>query len=217
MVSCVWFSPCLRYFVLFVWIHLNTYQATEVVRKQYFFSVYDFYFMKYQSLISVVDTSTKFEIYQVLPSSVDFNAPGKLWNPLSKTVLSKRKFIWDKGPVNILNNLKFQKQIVHRNCKYSDTASVRVLCHVWGSVLFLLYAYWTWIWFSLLAGPAFWVSCKYLFYTPQTNIYFSRHRLSLYRRRLEHHISHNTPTTRLKLRPGLEIVKFVFTKMCLKR
>ena len=29
------------------------------------------------------------EIYQVLPYSVDFKAPRELWNPLSKTVLSK--------------------------------------------------------------------------------------------------------------------------------
>ena len=28
------------------------------------------------------------EIYQVQPWSVDFKAPGELWNPLSKTVLS---------------------------------------------------------------------------------------------------------------------------------
>ena len=41
------------------------------------------------------------EIYQVLLSSVDFKAPGELWNPLSKKVLSKWSFIWNKGPVNI--------------------------------------------------------------------------------------------------------------------
>ena len=45
--------------------------------------------------------------------TVDFKAPGKLWNPLSKTVLSKCSFIWSKwpimlksvvGPVNIFPN-----------------------------------------------------------------------------------------------------------------
>ena len=41
------------------------------------------------------------EIYQVLPYSVDFKAPGELRNPLSKTVLSKWSFISNKGPVNI--------------------------------------------------------------------------------------------------------------------
>ena len=45
------------------------------------------------------------EIYQVLPYSVDFKTPGELWNPLSKTVLSKCNFIWNKGPVNILVNI----------------------------------------------------------------------------------------------------------------
>ena len=41
------------------------------------------------------------EIYQVLPYSVDFKAPGELWNPLSKAVLSKCSFIWNKEHVNI--------------------------------------------------------------------------------------------------------------------
>ena len=41
------------------------------------------------------------EIYQVLPYLVDFKAPGELWNPLSKTALSKCSFIWIKGHVHI--------------------------------------------------------------------------------------------------------------------
>ena len=49
------------------------------------------------------------EIYQVLPYSVDFKAPGALWNPLSKTVLSKFSFICNKGPVDIWNDHKTQK------------------------------------------------------------------------------------------------------------
>ena len=49
------------------------------------------------------------EIYQVVPYSVDFKAPGELWNPLSKTVCSKYSFIWDKGPVNIRNDSKAEK------------------------------------------------------------------------------------------------------------
>ena len=57
-------------------------------------------------------------IYQVLPYSVDFKAPGELWDPLSKTVLSKCSFIWDKGLLNILNDLKAQMWFVRRTCKY---------------------------------------------------------------------------------------------------
>ena len=49
------------------------------------------------------------EIYKVLPYSVDFKAPQELWNPLSKTVLSKCSFISNKGPVNIWNDRKSQK------------------------------------------------------------------------------------------------------------
>ena len=33
------------------------------------------------------------EFYQVLPYSVDFKAPGELWNPLSKAVLGKSSFL----------------------------------------------------------------------------------------------------------------------------
>ena len=43
------------------------------------------------------------KIYKVLPCSLHF---GELWNPLSKTVLNKCGFIWNKGPVNILKKLK---------------------------------------------------------------------------------------------------------------
>ena len=49
------------------------------------------------------------EIYQVLPYSVDFKAPVELWNPLSKTALSKCGFIWNKGHVNIWNGREAQK------------------------------------------------------------------------------------------------------------
>ena len=49
------------------------------------------------------------EVYQVLPYAVDFKAPGELWNLLSKTVLSKCSFIWNKGPVNIWDDRKAQK------------------------------------------------------------------------------------------------------------
>ena len=35
--------------------------------------------------------------------------PGKLWNPLSKIVLTNCSFIWNKWPVNIWNDLKAQK------------------------------------------------------------------------------------------------------------
>ena len=58
------------------------------------------------------------EIYELLPYSVDFKVPGELWNPLSKTVLSKCSFIWNKGPANIGNNHKVQNDLVRRTCKY---------------------------------------------------------------------------------------------------
>ena len=48
------------------------------------------------------------EIYQVLSYSVDFKAPGELWNPLSKTVLNRCRFNWNKAPVNIWNDGKAQ-------------------------------------------------------------------------------------------------------------
>ena len=41
--------------------------------------------------------------------AVDFKAPGELWNPLSKTVLSKRNFILNKGHMNFWNDCKVQK------------------------------------------------------------------------------------------------------------
>ena len=49
------------------------------------------------------------DIYQVLPYSVDFKAPGVLWKPLSKAVLSNCSFIWNIGPVNISNDRKAEK------------------------------------------------------------------------------------------------------------
>ena len=52
---------------------------------------------------------------QVLPYSVDFKAPGELWNPLSKTVLSKSDFVWIKGPVN---TWKAKKISCTSTCKY---------------------------------------------------------------------------------------------------
>ena len=58
------------------------------------------------------------EIYKLLTYSVNFKAPGELWNPLSKTVLHKCSFIWNKGPINIWNDRKTQKWLVHRTCKY---------------------------------------------------------------------------------------------------
>ena len=58
------------------------------------------------------------EIYELLPYSVDFKAPGELWNPLSKTVLSKCSFIWNKGLANIGNNHKAQNNLVRRTYKY---------------------------------------------------------------------------------------------------
>ena len=51
------------------------------------------------------------EIYQVLPCAVNFKAPGELWNPLSKTVLSKCSFICNKGLVNIWNGHKAQSKL----------------------------------------------------------------------------------------------------------
>ena len=50
-----------------------------------------------------------YEIYQVLPDSLDFKAPEELWNPISKAVLSKCSFIWNKGPLNIWNKREPQK------------------------------------------------------------------------------------------------------------
>ena len=60
-------------------------------------------------------------IYQlhVLPYSVDFKAPGGIWNQLSKTVLSKCSFIWNTESVKILNNHKAKSNLyVHLTCKY---------------------------------------------------------------------------------------------------
>ena len=65
----------------------------------------------YLSLVnSCIDCAYQtYEIYQVLPYSVDFKAPVELWNPLSKTVHSWYSFIWNKGLVNIWNDCKAQK------------------------------------------------------------------------------------------------------------
>ena len=52
------------------------------------------------------------EIYQVMRCSVDFKACGQLWNPLSKTVVTKGSFIWNKGPVNIWKDRKAQTYLV---------------------------------------------------------------------------------------------------------
>ena len=46
------------------------------------------------------------EIYQILPYSVDFKAPAELWNLLSKIVLSKCSFTWNKGSVSIWKDPK---------------------------------------------------------------------------------------------------------------
>ena len=37
------------------------------------------------------------EIYQVLHCSVDSQDSRELWNPMTKTVVSKRSFVWSKG------------------------------------------------------------------------------------------------------------------------
>ena len=57
----------------------------------------------------IYSTHQTHEIYQVLTYSMDFKALVELWNPWSKTVLSKCTFIWNKGPVNIKSYCKAQK------------------------------------------------------------------------------------------------------------
>ena len=49
------------------------------------------------------------DIYQVLLYWVDFKAPGELWNLMSKAVLNKSGFIFDKIPLNILYDHKAQR------------------------------------------------------------------------------------------------------------
>ena len=61
-----------------------------------------------ENLLSLVNSYIYYthqihEIYPVLPYFVDFKALKELWNPLSKTLLSKCSFIWNKGSVNIWN------------------------------------------------------------------------------------------------------------------
>ena len=53
------------------------------------------------------------EIYQLLSYLVDLKIPLELWNPLSKTVLSKFSFIWNKGPVNIWNDRNLLIKLVN--------------------------------------------------------------------------------------------------------
>ena len=55
---------------------------------------------------------------QALPYSVDSKAPGEHWNPLSKTVPCKCSFIWNKGPVNFLNDRKTEEKLIRRTCEY---------------------------------------------------------------------------------------------------
>ena len=51
------------------------------------------------------------EIYQVLPHSVDFKAPGELWNRLSNTVLREYSVICNKGPVIIWNDREAESNL----------------------------------------------------------------------------------------------------------
>ena len=51
------------------------------------------------------------EICQVLPHSVDYKAPGELWNPLIDTVFNKCSFNWNKGSVNIWHDRKWSVNI----------------------------------------------------------------------------------------------------------
>ena len=58
------------------------------------------------------------QINEVLPNSADFKAPGEFWNSLRKTVLIKRSFTGNKGPLNTWNGRKAKKYLVRRTCKY---------------------------------------------------------------------------------------------------
>ena len=71
------------------------------------------------------------EIYQVLPYSVDFKAPLELWNLLSKTVLTKYSFIWNKGHVNIWNGRKAQKLVERQTSKYFPLFLTLHNCTTW--------------------------------------------------------------------------------------
>ena len=83
-------------------------------------------------------------IYQVPPYALDFNAPAELLNPMSKTILSKCSFIWDKAPV-IHTQFKQPYLFCHhfRNhmpyCPCTQTAhfpsqigGCPLPCHSWG-------------------------------------------------------------------------------------
>ena len=47
------------------------------------------------------------EIYRAPPYSVDFKAPGELWDPLRQYLVNM--VLLDKGPVNICNDYKAEK------------------------------------------------------------------------------------------------------------
>ena len=64
--------------------------------------------------ICVYDVRQTREIYQLLPYSVDFKAPGELWNPLSKTVLSKYSFVWNKGHLTLEMTINLKRNLYIR-------------------------------------------------------------------------------------------------------
>ena len=75
-----------------------------------------------------------YEIYQVLSCSVDFKAPGELWNPLSKTVLSDcslfgiKDLETSKMTVKLKSNLYFGLVNVFPNFWHWD-------CHIHVSLM----------------------------------------------------------------------------------
>ena len=85
----------------------------------------------------VYSASQIHEIYQVLPSSVDFKASKGLSNPLSYTALGKCSFISNKGAVNISNYCKAQKIFYDRPVKKFPNFSNCVLCvdFFWSMIL----------------------------------------------------------------------------------
>ena len=48
-------------------------------------------------------------VYYARHYSVEFKAHVERWNPLNKTVLSAFSFIWNREPINTLNDCKAQK------------------------------------------------------------------------------------------------------------